>query len=66
MDMEDVKKRVKARHHGQDAATDLMAPMNELCDPVGEDEKNAVSVTVTSSMSRDDVVKKILEKINYD
>ena len=31
--------------------------MNKLCDPIGEDEENAVSVTVTTDMGKEDVVR---------
>lgn len=41
-----------------------MEGFNKLCDPVGDDEENAVSVTVTTEMSRDDVLNKILELVN--
>ena len=61
--MDDVKKRVKERHHGEDTANDIMAPINEICDPIGPDEQNVVSITVTSDMTRDDVVNKILESV---
>jgi len=64
MDMEEVKKRVKTRHHGEDQANEMMEPINKLCDPIGEDEENAVSVTVTTAMSEEDVHNKILELVN--
>ena len=63
MDMDDMKKRVKERHHGEDAANDIMAPINEICDPIGPDEQNVVGITVTSDMTREDVVNKILESV---
>jgi len=64
MDAEENRKRVKARHHGEEQAVEMMEPVNKLCDPIGEDEENAVSVTVTTEMSKDDVLNKILELVN--
>ena len=37
--------------------------VNDLCEPVGEDEENALSVTVTADMTREDVVAKILDLV---
>ena len=64
MDMEDVRKRVKERHHGDDSAVDIMAPIHNICDPIGPDEENVVGVTVTPEMTKEDVVNKILELVN--
>jgi len=64
MDMDDVRKRVKERHHGDDSAVELMAPIHNICDPIGPDEENVVGVTVTPNMSREDVVNKILKLVN--
>ena len=33
----------------------------ELCEPAGEDEKNAFNIEITKDMTREDVVQKILE-----
>ena len=41
-------------------------PINKLSDPIGDDEKNAVGVTVTTDMTREDVLKKILEMVNQE
>ena len=42
----------------------MIQPINKLCDPIGENEDNAVSVTVTTDMTRDDVLNKIRELVN--
>ena len=39
----------------------VFKPFSKLCDPIGDDEENAVSVT--TDMSREDVLEKILEMI---
>ena len=41
----------------------MVKPLSKLCDPIGDDEENAVSVTVTTDMSREDVLEKILEMV---
>jgi len=64
MDAEEIKKRVKARHHGEEQAVGMFEPVNKLCDPIGDDEENAVSVPVTNEMSKEDVLNKILELVN--
>merc|ERR1712123_30325 len=64
MDKEEVRKRVLARHHGEEQAAEFMEPINKLCEPIGDDEENAVSVTVTTDMTREDVINKILDLVN--
>jgi len=64
MDTEEVRKRILARHHGEEQAAEFMEPINKLCEPIGDDEENAVSVTVTTDMTRDDVMNKILDLVN--
>ena len=81
MDMAEVKKRVLARHSGNESLVEIfevefcnrkklqfirlfVQPVNKICDPVGEDEKNAVTVTVTADMTKEDVLTKILEMVN--
>jgi len=64
MDEEEQRKRVTKRHQGDEQAADLMQLVNKLCEPIGEDEVNTVSVAVTADMTRDDVVNKILDLIN--
>jgi len=63
MDKEDQRKRVTDRHQGNEQAADLVPYFNKLCEPIGEDEENAVSVVVTAGMNRDDVVNKILDLV---
>merc|ERR1711892_1211658 len=64
MDKEEVRKRVLARHHGEEQAAEFMEPINKLCEPIGDDEENAVSVAVTTDMTREDVINKILDLVN--
>jgi len=64
MDAEENRKRVKARHHGEEQVVEMIEHVNKQCDPIGDDEENAVSVMVTTEMSKDDVVNKILELVN--
>jgi len=64
MNMEDVRKRVKERHHGDDSAVELMAPIHNLCEPIEPDEENVVGVTITPEMSKEDVVNKILKLVS--
>ena len=79
MDKEEVRKRVTDRHQGNEQAADLMQvrrqyylymytissvqSVNNLCEPIGENEENAVGVAVTADMTRDDVVDKILDLV---
>ena len=55
--------RIKSRHGDSlgEAFFNTMAKYAELCEPAGEDEENAYNVTITENMTRDDVIKKILE-----
>ena len=38
-------------------------PFYKICEPIADDEENAFSVTVTTEMSREDVLNKILEMV---
>ena len=40
-----------------------MPKMFDLYEPAGEDEEGAFNVVVTEDMSRDDVLKRVLETI---
>ena len=58
--------RIKSRH-GDSMGGDIiniMLAYFDLCEPAGEDEKNAFNVTITEDMNRDDVMKQILEIAN--
>merc|ERR1711892_69794 len=63
MDKEEVRKRVTARHHGEEQAAEMMEPVNKLCEPIGDDEENAVSISVTTDMTKEDVLQKILDSV---
>jgi len=63
MDMDDVRKRVEKRHEGDDSVNTLIAPIYKIFEPVGENEKNAVNITITSEMTPDDVLEKIINLV---
>merc|ERR1712142_1102284 len=63
MDKEELRKRLTARHQGDQQAAELMESVNILCEPVGEDEENALNVTVTADMTREEIVDKILDLV---
>ena len=63
MNLEIIKKRVNARHHGQEEAFAALEPIIKVCDPIGTKEKNAFEVRVDEDMSKEDVVNKIIETI---
>ena len=60
------EKRVKERHGdsadgGNFGST--LAKMFDMYEPAGEDEEGACNVAVTEDMSREDVLKRVLETI---
>ena len=67
MSKEDQSDRIKQRHsgHGSGAGkfVDMLAKLHDVYDCGGEDEPNTITITVTKDMSRDDVVKRILESL---
>ena len=64
MSREDQMKRVKQRHgEGQESINDWLIKIYDLFEPLAEGEENAIGVDVTSDMTREDVVQKILEKL---
>ena len=59
------ERRVKDRH-GDSAGGEFgasLARMFDLFEPAGEDEEGAVNVAVTEDMSREDVLRKVMETI---
>ena len=57
------KKRVAARH-GDSLGADFLKVLEDyaaLCEPAGADEPNAYNLDIDENMSRDDVIKKLLE-----
>ena len=55
------KKRLETRH-GEDLETmNFLFKVFEEFEPAGEDEENAYNITITEDMTRDDVIKAILE-----
>ena len=64
MSKEDQKKRIVQRHGDQAGGiNDWLIKLYDLYEPATEDEPNAINVVVTSDMSRDDVVQKILKML---
>lgn len=65
MTKEDQMKRIMARHGDGEAGgiTDWLIKLYDLYEPATEDEENAIDVVVTSDMSREDVVQKILKML---
>ena len=57
------KKRVASRH-GDSLGADFLKVLEDyaaLCEPAGADEPNAYNLDIDENMSRDDVIKKLLE-----
>ena len=60
-------KRIKGRHGDSNMLEEFMRVLMkyaEMCEPAGDDEENAFNVTISEDMSKDDVVKKVLEVVN--
>ena len=60
-------KRIKGRHGDSPMLEEFMRVLvkyAEMCEPAGDDEENAFNVTISEDMSKDDVVKKVLEVVN--
>ena len=41
----------------------IIKPISKLCEPIGDDEEQAVSVTVTTDMTREEVIDKIVDLV---
>jgi len=66
MSSEDQKERVKQRHgDGEEAqgALEMLTKANKVFEPATEDEEKAVDVLITTEMTREDVVNKILRMV---
>ena len=62
-------KRIKGRHGDSPMLEEFMRVLvkyAEMCEPAGDDEENAFNVTISEDMSKDDVVKKVLEVVPED
>jgi len=64
MKLEDQMARVRSRHAGDDNSVDMMKAVYDLCEPAGDDEPNTWEVMVTPDMTREDILKMVLEKVN--
>ena len=58
-------KRILARHPGDDQKMfqDVLMNMFDSYEPAGEDETNALNVTIDEDMTRDQVMKSVLDAI---
>lgn len=61
MTKEDTMKRITARHGEGSSFNELLIKWYDFYEPATKDEENAIDVVVTSDMSREDVVQKILK-----
>jgi len=64
MSSADRRKRVLARHADDENAADVMDHFEKLMEGVKENEPNTIELNVDSTMTRDEVVAKIFEKID--
>ena len=55
--------RVQKRHGDgiPDSFTEILFKYAELCEPAGEDEKNAFNIEITKDMTKKEVINQILE-----
>ena len=63
MTKEDQMKRITARHGEGSGFNEWLTKLYDLYEPATKDEENAIDVVVTSDMSREDVIQKILEML---
>jgi len=61
MSLEEQLDRVRKRHAGHESAVDMAKAIYELSEPAGEEEANTIDLKVSSDMTPDEVVQKILE-----
>ena len=63
MTKETQDKRLKARHGDSvpEGLLDFFVKFSEKCELAGEDEPNAHNIVITEDMTKEDVVKKVLE-----
>ena len=57
------EKRLINRHGNDKMAIDFLTKIHTMYEPAGDDEENALNVTITEEMSPEDVVQKVLENI---
>jgi len=63
MGLEENMERIRKRHDGDERVLEMMTKFYEICEPAREDEDNVIDVRVTLDMSREDVLKKVLEML---
>jgi len=63
MSSTDRRARVLARHEGDSSSADLMDHFEKMMEGVQENEPNTIDLKVDSSMTREEVVAKIFEKV---
>jgi len=62
----DCQKKRLAHRHGDDSDgsfAETLSKMFDMYEPAGEDEEGAYNVTITEDMSKDDVLKQVLDTI---
>ena len=59
MSQEDQVARIKARHGDDEDLIAMLTKTYEACDTADDDEPNAITVTISKEMTRDEVVEKI-------
>ena len=57
------RERILKRHEGSTDAADMMDTFEKIMEPIGEGEENTIQVNVTASMTREDVVERISQRI---
>merc|ERR1711962_71829 len=64
MKLEDQVARLRSRHPGNDDALNQLKAVCDIWEPAGDDEPNTWEVMVAPDMTREDVLKMVLEKVN--
>ena len=61
---DDQRKRIIARHGEEGGFLETLVNIYDRFEPAADDEEDVITVNVTSDMSRDDLVAKIMDLIN--
>jgi len=63
MDLEQQMARIRGRHDNDEAAVEMMKEYYKLCEPKADNEEHAVDLKISTDMTPEDVVEKILSLI---
>ena len=63
MSKEDQAARIKSRHGDEESFVEMLTKMYDLYETAAEDEPNAITVTISKDMTRDEVVEKIQKDV---